>query len=106
MENYRQTTGSIDSVLADTVKGGDLVKIGDLHGVAVTDGDGTNLVAVQTAGVFTLPKTTAATVIAQGAKVYAASGKVNTTDTNAFLGYAWAASANGEETVDVGINMG
>ncbi|MCO5285201.1 MAG: DUF2190 family protein [Chitinophagaceae bacterium] len=105
MKNYKQSTDSINVVLADTVKGGDLVTVGTLYGVATADGDNVNLVAVKTKGVFVLEKTDASTVIAQGDKIYTSSGKVNKTNTDPFLGYAWAASGNGDTTVEVGINV-
>lgn len=107
MLNFRQSSKSMNAVLTNTVKGGDLVKVGEVFGVAVADGDGESLKTIQTEGVYELPKTSAATVIAQGAKVYVPTGTktVGTTNTDAFLGYAWKASANGDATVEVAINL-
>lgn len=100
MKNFVQKGDFIHAVLADTVKGGDVVIIEDIVGVAVTDGDAENVKAVQTEGVFTLPKGSGA--IEQGAKVYWDGTKVTKTATNnTLLGFAWEAAATAETTIPV-----
>lgn len=104
MKNFVQKGDMIHTVLEDGIKGGDLVVLGDVIGVAVTDGDGTNLNAVQTSGVFELPKASGA--IEQGAKVYfvEAEGNISTTEeNNVFAGYAWNEALDADETVNVKI---
>lgn len=104
MKNFVEKGDSIDVVLDDDVKGGDLVITGSVVGVAVSDGDGVNLRTVATKGVFTLPK--AAGAITQGAKVYwvTADSNISTTATdNTFVGYAWGAAASADETVNVAL---
>lgn len=102
MKNFVQNGDMLHTVLADTVKGGDLVILQDTVGIAVTDGDGVNLNAVQTVGVFTLPKATGA--IAQGKKAYWNATESNVTATatgNTLIGVAWDSAASADTTVNV-----
>lgn len=95
----------LHTVLADTVKGGDLVVVGEIAGVAVSDGDGVNIRAVQTQGVFNLPKGNS--VFAQGAKVYWDATNSVTTSTasgNKLIGYAWKGAIAGDAEVEVALN--
>lgn len=105
MKNYIEKGDFIHSVLDATVKGGDVVAVQDLLGVAVTDGDGVNLQAVAVNGVFELPKV-AGLAIAQGKKCYfvTADKNVNTTASgNTLIGFAWETSDAAATTVRVKI---
>lgn len=102
MKNFVQRDDAIHSVLANTVKGGDLIIIGSVIGVAMSDGDGTNLVTVKTEGVYSLPK--AVEAITQGAKVYWDGTNKNVTATatsNTYIGYAWEDAASADTALDV-----
>lgn len=83
------------------IASGDLVKAGDLVGVAATDilpGDSGSVVIE---GVFEVPKA-AGFAAPQGTKLYfdAAANVVNGTPANnAFAGYAYEAAAAGDATV-------
>lgn len=70
MKNYIQPGDSIDIVAPEKIFGGSLVTTNALVGVAVTTSDTdltTDLIALSTTGVFSLPKTAGA--LALGAKV-------------------------------------
>ncbi|MFT4061084.1 MAG: DUF2190 family protein [Edaphocola sp.] len=107
MQNLVSTGKSIDTVLDATVSGGDVVVLGNMVGVAVSDGDGENLRTVALSGVYTLPKGTGA--ITLGAKVYYdATNAVATTTAsgNTLMGLAFAAAASADTTVTVGLTNG
>lgn len=75
------------------IASGDIVKIGDLIGVALTDIAASASGAVATRGVYELPAVNNA-AITQGAKVYfdATAGKITPTATdNTLAGIAWEA---------------
>lgn len=104
MLNHKQNTGTIHTVLADTVKGGDVVIIGDLVGVAATDGNGVHQKAVALKGSFMLPKDTS--TFAQGAKVYWISADKKCTSTssgNTLIGLAFAAAGTADTVVEVAL---
>lgn len=107
MKNFVQRSNSIDAVLANTVKGGDVVILGGLIGVAYTDGDGENKQAVALEGVFELPKATGA-ITAGAALYYDATNKVVTTTSsgNTAIGPAFSAAASGDATVLVALKNG
>jgi len=101
MKNYIQNGKIIHTVLAETVKGGDLVILNDVIGVAITDGDGTSLQAVEVEGVFSLPKGEDI-VLKQGEKVYWGGKSVtNVADKNTLIGYAWENVGKTDKTVNV-----
>ena len=94
---WRNTTGA-------DVKGGDLVIIGDVVGVATVDITQDALGAVAMEGVFRLPKDSAA--IAVGQRVYVdGSGKVTATAGGSPAGVAWADAAAAETVALVKINV-
>lgn len=97
----------LDYTVADTaVKSGDIVIVEDMAGVAVTDGEVDETIAVNVEGVYSLPKNGAA--IPQGKKVY-----YNATDKNivaaatgnTFIGYAWNAATAGDKTINVKLSF-
>lgn len=104
MLNHKQNTGIIHTVLADTVKGGDVVTIGDLVGVAISDGNGVHLKAVALKGSFMLPKDTS--TFTQGAKVYWIAGDKKCTTSsagNTLIGLAFAAAGTAATEVEVAL---
>jgi predicted RecA/RadA family phage recombinase len=107
MKNLVQDGKTIQyTVTGADVKSGAIVVVGDIAGIAVTDGKIGDTIALEVKGVYNLPKVTG--VIAQGKKVYAvaADGTVTTTATsNTFIGYAWTAAASGDTTVDVKLSF-
>lgn len=108
MKNFKQIPLMIHTVTANTVKGGDLVVLGDLAGVAVADGNGTDLAAVQLQGVFELPKGATFT-FTQGAKCYwDATNKVvtSTASGNKLIGFCWKDAVAADAIVEVGLNNG
>ncbi|MBS1775329.1 MAG: DUF2190 family protein [Bacteroidetes bacterium] len=105
MTNFVQSSLIIHTILANTVKGGDLVVIGELAGVAVSDGDGVNLRAVHLQGVYRLPK--GSSTFTQGAKVYWDATNSVTTSTasgNKLIGYAFNEVASADTEVEVALN--
>lgn len=100
MRNKIQNGMTIDVIAAVATLSGDLVKLGDLVGVAACDAAIGAKVAVELVGVFEVPKGTG--VITAGTKLYmvAADKTVTATATaNTFAGHAIADAANGDATV-------
>lgn len=87
--------------IAAAIASGDLVVVGATAGVSVGAYDIGEDAVIHLDGVFTLPKA-ASGAIAQGAKVYVASGLITTTvGSNVFVGYAHEAVADGVAFVNV-----
>ncbi|WP_434786210.1 DUF2190 family protein [Salmonella enterica] len=80
-KNYVEDGKTIEIVATTSLKSGDLVQVGDMFAVAVTD-------------------------IAVGKKVYLKDNVVQTDATGSlpYVGVVWAPAANGDETVPVKIN--
>lgn len=98
----------LHTVLADTVKGGDVVLLGDLACVAVADGDGVNIRAVQTQGVFLLQKEGTNT-FAQGAKCYLHATNKTITSTasgNTLIGVAFGVADAAATHIEVALKNG
>ena len=117
MKNFIQDGKTIEYKVAETaIKSGDVRVIGDVAGVAVTDGAVDETVVLNVTGVYELAKGTGA--ITQGQKVYAAadgSGIVataednkaedNKAEDNKAVGCAWEAADAGDTTVLVKLNV-
>jgi predicted RecA/RadA family phage recombinase len=106
MKNYVQDGKYLDFTAAADVDSGDLVQVGSLHGVAVTDVANGAVGALAMEGVFTLPKLTAAAgdACTAGGPVYFSSGSVSGSDssgTRKLVGYSLAAAAQAVTTVQV-----
>ena len=110
--NRVSSDGAIDYTPSGAaVTGGDVVVVGEIVGVCVTDLADGEKGSLQVTGVFRFPKATGAITV--GAKVYwdedgnpvtgdAGSGAATTTATsNKLAGYAVAAAASGDSYVDV-----
>lgn len=105
MKNYLQSGDVLTIPAPATIASGAVVIVGQLKGVAVADAASGAPVAVQTRGVFTLPKE-AALAVTLGAAIYwdATPGVATTTATdNTLIGYAAAAAGASAATVDVKI---
>lgn len=107
MKNFIQDGKTIEYKVADTaIKSGEVRVIGDLAGVAVTDGAVDETVVLNVTGVYELAK--GAGAITQGQKVYApadGSGIVATATDNKPVGVAWEAAAAADTTVLVKLNV-
>ena len=107
MKNFIHDGKTIEYKVAETaIKSGDVRVIGDVAGVAVTDGAVDETVVLNVTGVYELAKGTGA--ITQGQKVYAAadgSGIVATAEDNKAVGCAWEAADAGDTTVLVKLNV-
>lgn len=107
MKNFIQDGKTIEYKVAETaIKSGDVRVIGDVAGVAVTDGAVDETVVLNVTGVYELAKGTGA--ITQGQKVYAAadgSGIVATAEDNKAVGCAWEAADADDTTVLVKLNV-
>jgi predicted RecA/RadA family phage recombinase len=97
-------------VTAATVNSGDVLIIGKMVGIAVTDGAAGDTIAVAIDGVFSLPKGSG--TLAQGVQAYVnvAEGTgaitiVGTATGNTFAGYVWADAASSDATVDVKLSF-
>lgn len=106
MQNYnrRGQTLTWRNDSGDNVKGGDLVIIGDLAGVAVKDITAEAMGTLAMEGVYYLEK--AAGAISAGQRVYIDdSGKITTDAGNHPAGVAWAPAASGDLKALVKINV-
>ena len=106
MKNYVQDGKYLDFTAAADVDSGDLVEVGSLHGVAVTDVASGAKGVLAMEGVFTLPKLVGGgdAVAAAGDPVYFSAGSVtgdDDTGSNLLVGYALAAAAQAVATVQV-----
>jgi predicted RecA/RadA family phage recombinase len=106
MKNYVQDGKYLDFTAAADVDSGDLVQVGSLHGVAVTDVANGAVGSLALQGVYTLPKLTGAAgdATTAGGPVYFSSGSVSGSDssgTRKLVGYALAAAAQAVTTVQV-----
>lgn len=96
---------ALNVILAAAILSGGVVVMGDMCGVAATDGAVGDEIAVSVEGVFALPKTAGAAII-QGKRLYwdATGGAVTTTATgNVQIGYAAYAAASAATVVSVSI---
>jgi len=105
MKNLVQDGGTIQYKVSDkAVKSGDMVVVGDIAGIAVTDGEIGETITLNVEGVYALPK--GAGALNQGKKAY-----VNVTDNvatiagtasgNTFIGYVWSDAGAIDKTVNV-----
>jgi len=111
MKNAHQDGRVLDVVLDKAVKSGGVVAKGKLFGIAVTDGEIGDRIAVHVEGVFSFPKLATA-VIANGAAVNWSSADEQVvataggaTDFNGF-GYAVEPAPNGDADVLVRLTPG
>ena len=106
MKNFVEDGKVIQHTLSAAVKSGDVVVIGKMVGVAVTDGADGDTIAVALDGVYSLPKVTGA--LAKGAAAYVVASDVTITGTatsNTFAGYVWKAAASADATVEVKLSF-
>jgi len=107
MKNYVQNGDFITFTAAADVDSGELVQVGSLFGVAVTDVANGAEGTLALKGVFTLPKLVADpgdAVTAAGDPVYFSGGSVtgdDDTGNNPLCGYALEAAAKATATVNV-----
>lgn len=104
MKTYKQKGDVMHYTVPDgnTVKSGDVVVVGSFAGIATTDGQPGDLIALGAVEVYTVP--TGNTPIKQGQKVYwdtTAKEAVPTTG-DVYLGVAWDDSIGGEVDVKLG----
>lgn len=107
MKNYVQEGDHIEITAGAAYSAGDLIEVGNLHGVATTDiaNGSTGIIALE--GVFTLPKQTGAAgdaVAGAGSPVYFKTGKVtgnSDTGANKLVGHALEAANQAAATVKV-----
>ena len=108
MRNFIENGTTIDyQVSGEAVKSGQLVVVGNMVGVAISNGEDGDTIALKAEGVFALPK--AAGEINQGAAVYWDNSAKNITTTdadNTFVGIAWAKASSATSEVAVKINVG
>ncbi|SDE33999.1 DUF2190 family protein [Rhodobacter capsulatus] len=107
MKNYLHSGDVLSVPTPAAVSSGGVVIVGQIKGIAVTDAASGALVAVQTRGVFTLPKE-AALAVTLGAAIYwdatPGPGVATTTASgNPALGFATAAADAAAATVEVKI---
>lgn len=105
MKNFLQSGDVLTIPAPSAVLSGAVVIVGQLKGVAVADAASGAPVAVQTRGVFSLPKAAAQAVTLGAAIYWDADDKVATTTAtdNTLIGYAAAAAGSSAATVDVKI---
>ena len=106
MKNYIQEGEVWPFTATANVASGDLVAVGSVVGVAITDVANGASGLIQTEGVFEVGKETGA--ISQGDALYlkATTGKVTTaSEGNVLVGYAFASALSAGITVEVKINF-
>jgi len=106
MKNDVQNGDYIEFTAGATITSGQLVQVGSLHGVSVTDVANGAKGTLAMEGVFTLPKLTAAAgdACTAGGPVYFSSGSVSgssSSGTRKLVGYSLAAAAQAATTVQV-----
>jgi len=106
MKNYVQNGDYVEFTAGATITSGQLVQVGSLHGVSVTDVANGAKGTLAMEGVFTLPKLTAAAgdACTAGGPVYFSSGSVSGSDssgTRKLVGHSLAAAAQAATTVQV-----
>lgn len=105
MKNFIEEGKTIDHTVSDAaVSSGSPVVVGDMVGVAVTNGAIGETITLAVEGVYSLPK--GAGAIKQGQKAYAnvtegVTTIVATEAGNVFAGHVWAAAAAGDTVVNV-----
>ena len=102
MANFRQVGEVLHYIpkTGEVIKSNDLVAVGDVVGVAITDGVVGELLAVSVTGVYDVPVPTAAGQITQGDTIYydkTAKEITRTASGNIFAGFAWADADPGED---------
>jgi predicted RecA/RadA family phage recombinase len=105
--NFIQQGNILQHTAGADIVSGDLVIIGVIAGVALTDIAEGASGSVQINGVFSLPKASGA--ITQGALVYWDDdpGQVTTTASeNTLIGVAASAAASGDATAEILLNVG
>lgn len=104
-KNYVQPGNVMDVVVGAKTDAGDVVVVGDIVGVALSDIANGATGPVQVSGVFELPKA-ASQAISQGVTVYWNGSAITTTaSTNDPAGVAWRAAGSSDATVQVALNV-
>lgn len=111
MKNYVQAGDFIEFTAAANITSGQLVQVGALFGVAVTDVASGSRGTIATEGVFTLPKLTAAAgdATTAGGAVYFSAGSVSGSDssgTRPLCGNSLDVAAQAVTTVRVRLRNG
>jgi len=102
MNNYIQKGDVLNFVADYDYSSNDVVKVGDIVGIAATDAATGELMAVNTVGVFSIEKDDDGDVFAQGDTVYLTTAKKATLNqTETVLGVAWEASGASVANVNV-----
>lgn len=107
MKNFTQTGDIVTVTAPANVSAGELVAVGGLVGVAVTDALSGAPVEIKTSGVFELAKTSAQAWASVGLTIYrdASTGLATTTaSTNPPIGVNLAVAANPSATGTVRLN--
>lgn len=105
-KNFVQSGGILTVTAPAAVDSGDLIKVGNIFGVAITDAASGAPVAIQVDGVHELPKA-APLVIDAGDPVYWSTSNGNfskTATSNWYLGVAAEDAASADTTVKVRLN--
>ena len=102
---YQGNDGVWEYTLAAAVTAGDVIVIGEVVAVALTDGAIGDKLGLAIEGVFKLPKaTTSGSAITAGAKLYwddSSDILTTTAGSNKLIGYATAAAADSASTAFV-----
>ena len=106
MKNYIQEGEILPYTAGADIKSGDLVEVGKLHGVAVTDIANGDTGSIALEGIYTLPKLTAAAgdACTAGNPVYFSAGSVSGTDASGnrlMVGHAVEAANQAATTAKV-----
>lgn len=106
MQNKVQDGKVLDIVLAADVKGGDVVALVNICGVAATDGKIGQTIAVEVEGVFDLPAVSGTAFAVGDALYWNGTAATKTATGNAPLGLAVAPKTSGLTTARVRLGVG
>lgn len=103
MKNFVEDGDMITITVGGAISSGDLVEAGTLHGVAATDAQSGDAVAIKTEGVFDLPKEATTDTYSVGDEVEWDSGnsRVTALAAGTRIGVAVAAAAATDTTVAI-----
>lgn len=106
MRNFVQRGDTIDVTAAAAIKSGDGVIVGSIFGIANVDAAIGDTYALDTVGVFNLPKVNALAIAVGDAVYWDSANKVvtKTAGGNTKIGVAVTAAANPSATVNVRLN--
>ena len=104
MKNYIQPGKILSATVAANVKSGDIVTIGSISGIAVTDANAGDQLEICTSGVFALPKP-ATDDIGFGDLLYVKDNKLTKKKEAGAIAFGVAVSAGGQGVATINVKL-